>query len=163
MTVLSLFINAGITHVMLLLLNGARRGFETTMRVAAYAHGSAAMLNLVPLCGGIIGSIWALVVVIIGIAAGARDPDREGGGSRPHPDRGLLRAVLVFYAAIAALVFGASWRARVTSDGAVGSDPSPVRSTMSGSGAPVGLACLALGGLWARQVGLVPIGASSKP
>ncbi len=107
LTVLSLFINAGITHVMLLLLNGARRGFETTMRVAAYAHGSAALLNLVPLCGGVIGSVWALVIVIIGIARAHEIPTGKAAAAVLVPIVICCVLVLVFYAAIMALVFGA--------------------------------------------------------
>jgi len=107
LTVLSLFVNAAITHVMLLLLNGARRGFETTMRVAAYAHGSAAMFNLVPLCGGIIGSIWALVIVIIGIARAHEIPTGKAAAAVLIPIAVCCVLVLVFYAAIAALIFGA--------------------------------------------------------
>ena len=106
-TVLSLFINAGITHVMLLLLNGARRGFETTMRVAAYAHGSTALLNLVPLCGGVIGGIWTLVIVIIGIARAHEIPTGKAAAAVLIPIAACCVLVLVFYAAIAALVFGA--------------------------------------------------------
>ena len=105
--VLSLFINAGITHVMLLLLNGARRGFETTMRVAAYAHGSSALLNLIPLCGGPIGSIWALVLVIIGIARAHEIPTGKAAAAVLIPIVVCCVLVLVFYAAIIALVFGA--------------------------------------------------------
>jgi len=107
MTVLGLFINAGITHVMLLLLNGARRGFETTMRVAAYAHGSTALLNLVPLCGGVIGGIWALVAVIIGLAAAHEIPTGKAAAAVLIPIVVCCVLVMVFYAAIAALVFGA--------------------------------------------------------
>ena len=92
---------------MLLLLNGARRGFETTMRVAAYAHGSAAMFNLVPLCGGIIGSIWALVIVIIGIARAHEIPTGKAAAAVLIPIAVCCVLVLVFYAAIAALIFGA--------------------------------------------------------
>ncbi len=107
LTVLSLFINAGITHVMLLLLNGARHGFETTMRVAAYAHGSAALLNLIPLCGGPIGSIWALVLVIIGIARAHEIPTGKAAAAVLIPVVVCCVLVLVFYAAIVALVVGA--------------------------------------------------------
>jgi hypothetical protein len=106
-TVLSLFINAGITHVMLLLLNGARRGFETTMRVAAYAHGSAAVLNLVPLCGGVIGGVWALVMVIIGIARAHEIPTGKAAAAVLIPIAVCCVLAIVFYAAIMALVVGA--------------------------------------------------------
>jgi hypothetical protein len=66
--VLGMFIAAGIYHVMLLLLGDARRPFETTMRVVGYSHGSTALVNVVPICGGVIAAVWALVITIIGLA-----------------------------------------------------------------------------------------------
>lgn len=38
------------------------------MRVAAYANGSTALWNLVPVCGGLIGGIWTIVITVIGIS-----------------------------------------------------------------------------------------------
>jgi hypothetical protein len=67
-TVVSLFVSAAITHVMLLLLDGARNGFEATMRVAAYGNGSTALWNLVPICGGLVAGIWSIVITVIGIS-----------------------------------------------------------------------------------------------
>lgn len=108
LAVLSLFINAAIVHVMLLLLNGARRGFETTIRVAAYAHGSATLLNLIPLCGGVVGSVWALVIIIIGIARAHEIPTGKAAAAVLIPIAVCCVLVMVFYAAIAALLFGAA-------------------------------------------------------
>jgi hypothetical protein len=66
--VVSLFIMAGIVHLMLLLVGVRTRSFETTFRVAAYGSGSTAVFQCLPFCGGIIGGIWAIVVAIIGQA-----------------------------------------------------------------------------------------------
>jgi hypothetical protein len=63
-----MFIAAAIYHVMLLLLGDARRPFETTMRVVGYGHGSTALLNVIPVCGGVIGAVWAIVITIIGLS-----------------------------------------------------------------------------------------------
>ncbi|MEO5717040.1 MAG: YIP1 family protein [Chthoniobacterales bacterium] len=65
---IGLFIGAGIIHLCLLLLGGAKRSFETTFRVFCYALGSTYPLMIVPICGGAISGIWALVVEIIGLA-----------------------------------------------------------------------------------------------
>jgi hypothetical protein len=65
--VVSAFISAGITHLCLRLLGGANRPFETTFRVLCYAQASAAVFNLLPLCGGLIGVIWGAYCIIIGL------------------------------------------------------------------------------------------------
>ena len=66
--VLGIFIGGGIIHVCLMLLGGANRGFETTIRVLCYAGGSANIFLLVPFCGSTIASIVALVLDCIGLA-----------------------------------------------------------------------------------------------
>jgi hypothetical protein len=65
---IGLFIGAGIVHLCLMLVGGAKRPFETTFRVVAYTSGSITLLNVVPLCGGMVGGIWALVVEVIGLS-----------------------------------------------------------------------------------------------
>ncbi len=71
--VIGLFVSTAITHVMLLLLDGARQGFEATFRVRSYAM-AATVLAIVPFCGGAIGAIWSLVICIIGLAEAQRIP-----------------------------------------------------------------------------------------
>jgi hypothetical protein len=66
--VIGVFIFSGIVHLMLMLLGGQKYPFETTFRTLCYAHGSAAPLGAVPICGGLIGGIWGLVVYIIGLS-----------------------------------------------------------------------------------------------
>jgi hypothetical protein len=65
--VLGLFIGAGVYHLMLLILGGARRDFEATFRVAAYSQAISVLLIL-PICGSLIGFVWWLVVVVIGLS-----------------------------------------------------------------------------------------------
>ena len=65
--VVSAFISSGITHLCLKVLGGANRPFETTFRVICYAQASAAVFNLLPLCGGLIGVIWGAYCIIIGL------------------------------------------------------------------------------------------------
>jgi hypothetical protein len=65
--VIGLFLLAGITHLALLALGGAARGFEATLRVACYSEASA-LLNIVPVCGGVIAPIVMIVLMIIGIS-----------------------------------------------------------------------------------------------
>jgi len=65
---LGLFIAAAIAHLFLLLLGGARRGFEATFRVMCYGE-AAAVINVIPICGGVISGVYFLVLAIIGLAA----------------------------------------------------------------------------------------------
>lgn len=64
---MSLFLLAGITHLVLMVLGGAARGFEATFRVTCYSE-AAALLNIIPVCGGMLGPILMVVLLIIGIA-----------------------------------------------------------------------------------------------
>ncbi|MCS6859815.1 MAG: tetratricopeptide repeat protein [Abditibacteriales bacterium] len=64
---LGLIINAGIAHVGLMIFGGAKKGFNMTLRTMSYASAAQAF-GVIPLCGGYIGGIWALVLGIIGLA-----------------------------------------------------------------------------------------------
>ena len=65
---LGLFIGSGLLHLCLMLVGGAKRSYETTLRVVCFAAGSAYPLMIVPICGGLISGIWCLVVECIGLA-----------------------------------------------------------------------------------------------
>lgn len=62
-----LFIDAGIYHLALLVLGGAQRDFEATLRVTCYG-GATQLFQIVPGCGGLIAVVWNIVVQIIGLA-----------------------------------------------------------------------------------------------
>ncbi|HEY4283303.1 MAG TPA: Yip1 family protein, partial [Chthoniobacterales bacterium] len=62
------FIWGALVHLSLMLLGGAKKSFETTFRVVAFAQGSTAPLQLVPCCGGIIAMVWNIVANCIGIS-----------------------------------------------------------------------------------------------
>lgn len=65
---LGIFIGAGILHVCLMIVGGAKQSFETTFRVVCFAIGSTYPLMIVPFCGGAIAGIWGLVLECIGLA-----------------------------------------------------------------------------------------------
>jgi hypothetical protein len=65
---IGLFIAAGIFHVMLLILGGAREDFEATFRVVGYSQATA-ILMVVPFCGSFVAWVWSLVLYILGLAA----------------------------------------------------------------------------------------------
>lgn len=62
------FVGSGLVHLSLMVVGGARRPFEATFRVMCYAGGSTAVLQLLPVCGALIGAVWALVAQVIGLA-----------------------------------------------------------------------------------------------
>jgi hypothetical protein len=66
--VIGLFIGAAIVHLCLMIVGGANKSFETTFRVLAFSQGSTGPLQVIPVCGGLIAFVWALVVDCIGLA-----------------------------------------------------------------------------------------------
>lgn len=65
--VIGVFVAAGILHLFLLLLGGARRDFEATFRVVSFSQATS-ILFLVPFCGQPIGGVWCLVLYVLGLA-----------------------------------------------------------------------------------------------
>jgi hypothetical protein len=61
------FIGAAINHLALMLVSGARRGFEATFRVCAFAN-AANVASLLPICGPFVASVWFMVLCIIGLS-----------------------------------------------------------------------------------------------
>jgi hypothetical protein len=66
--VIFLFIWSALAHLCLMIFGGAKQSFETTFRVFAFTQGSAGPLQIIPLCGGVISGVWALVCNCIGLA-----------------------------------------------------------------------------------------------
>jgi len=73
---IAMFLWAGIVHLVLMMLGGAKHGYEATFRTLAYAYGSTALFQAVPFCGGLIALVWSLVVQIIGL----KEMHETGGG-----------------------------------------------------------------------------------
>jgi hypothetical protein len=59
-------LSAAVVHMILSLFDGTRHGFGTTVRVFCYAY-SPGLLGVIPWIGGLIGSVWMLVLLIIGL------------------------------------------------------------------------------------------------
>jgi hypothetical protein len=64
--ILGLFISSGILHVFLMMVKGAKHGFEATFRVVAYGY-SANIFLVIPFCGGLLAGVWAIILYIIGL------------------------------------------------------------------------------------------------
>lgn len=62
------FVSAGLVHLSLILVGGANRPFEATFRVACYAGGATAILQLLPMCGALVSSVWNFVCMTVGLS-----------------------------------------------------------------------------------------------
>ena len=62
-----MFVEAGIYHVLLMILGGDRRGFAATFRVCAYVDGSTALVGWVPVLGPVVALIWGVYLRIVGL------------------------------------------------------------------------------------------------
>ena len=69
--VVILFTEAGLTHLLLMMLGGAREGFEATFRVSCYAR-AATLAMAVPIVGWVAGPVWLVVVRVLGLMAAQR-------------------------------------------------------------------------------------------
>ena len=63
---ITLFIITSIIHFFLFIVKGGQNGFEATFRVIALSQ-STHVFSIIPFVGGFIGSIWNLIIMIIGI------------------------------------------------------------------------------------------------
>ena len=111
-TVVGMFVSSAIYHVMLLMLGGARRPYETTLRVSAYTQGSVSVLSLIPLCGSLVGAVYAIVASIIGLAKTHEISTGKAAAAVLLPVVACCTLIAVFYAAILALVVGGVMSAR---------------------------------------------------
>lgn len=63
---IAVFMFGGIVHLFLLMFGAAKHGFNTTIRVFCFAVGPT-LFEVVPFLGGAVGSIWSLVITVIGL------------------------------------------------------------------------------------------------
>jgi hypothetical protein len=65
-TLVLVYVAAAVLHLLLMLFRGAKRPFDATLTVVAYANGLNLLL-VVPGCGGLLALVWGLVVLVIGL------------------------------------------------------------------------------------------------
>ena len=65
--ILGVFVSSAIYHAVLWILQSANETFEATFRVCCYAQ-AVSLLAIIPVCGGILGGLWAIVVLAIGFS-----------------------------------------------------------------------------------------------
>lgn len=103
-----LFVSAAITHGILSLFNGGRHGFGTTVRVFCYAY-SPGLFGVVPLLGGLVGSVWMVVLLIIGLREAHETETWKSAVSVLLPFLlllGLLTVAILMVAAAGAALLG---------------------------------------------------------
>ena len=104
-----LFIWSGILHLLLLLLGGGARGFEATFRVVAYAA-TTNLIQIVPMCGGLIGAVYGIVLAIIGLSAAHGDSTGKAAAAVLIPIVlcccCFAAAIMLFMGSIASLASG---------------------------------------------------------
>lgn len=62
-----IFVATAIIHVLLMIFGDAQRGFEATLKVVCYSEATA-ILQIIPICGGLFGGLYWIVVAIIGLS-----------------------------------------------------------------------------------------------
>ncbi len=67
--ILLLLLASGVTHVLLMLFGGSKRGYERTVQVFCYAYSPQAFA-VVPYIGAFVGFVWMVVIAIIGLRDG---------------------------------------------------------------------------------------------
>ncbi|HEU4538861.1 MAG TPA: hypothetical protein VFS00_32300 [Polyangiaceae bacterium] len=60
------WIQGGVIHLSLALLGGAKRPYQSTVRVAAYAHGPMALL-IIPCVGFLLAPIAQVIAIVVGV------------------------------------------------------------------------------------------------
>jgi hypothetical protein len=71
LAVIAIYLNSAVLHLLLMLFKAAKRGFDATLTVVAYATGLQLLLAL-PGCGSLVAAVWFLVVLIIGLGEAHR-------------------------------------------------------------------------------------------
>ena len=66
---LSILIGSGVTHLCLMIVGGNRKGFEATFRAISYAY-SAELFYIVPFIGTFVGTIYLMILAILGVREG---------------------------------------------------------------------------------------------
>lgn len=102
-----IFVGGAIYHLFLMLYGGASAGFGATVRVLCYAS-TVQVLQVLPLCGGMVGAVWGVVLQIVGLAIAHRTTRGKAAAAVLTPM--LLCCIclmvlgVVFFASIAAML-----------------------------------------------------------
>ena len=144
---ISLAIWSGILHLCLLLVGGAREGYQATFRVVSYSAVTS-IFNAVPFVGSL-ASLWGLVLTVIGLREIHKTTTGRAVGALAIPvGIALVITLIVAGSGIAKLGSGISAARNATNqeacnaletyiarvEGAVGLDAETVESEVDGAG-----------------------------
>lgn len=104
LAIITLFLGSALYHVLLLLFGGSRFPYETTFRVVCYAAGSTSLVHIIPVCGGLIGAVWNIVVSIIGLARAHETTTGKAAAAVLVPIVICCAVLIFFIAAIVAMI-----------------------------------------------------------
>lgn len=65
----SIVVGSGVIHLCVMIVGGNRKGFEATFRAISYSQG-ALLFYIVPVIGSIVGGIYYLILIILGVREG---------------------------------------------------------------------------------------------
>lgn len=65
----SIFIGSAIAHLSLMIVGGNKKGFQATFRTISYSY-CTQIFNIVPFIGGLVASVYMIVIIIIGLREG---------------------------------------------------------------------------------------------
>lgn len=65
----SIFIGSAITHLCLMIVGGNKKGYQATFRAISYSY-CAQLFNVVPFIGSFVGSVYMIILIIIGVREG---------------------------------------------------------------------------------------------
>jgi hypothetical protein len=69
MATFSILMGSAVTHLCMMVVGGNRKGFQTTFRAVSYSH-CVRLLDIVPFIGSFIGSVYMIILIIIGVREG---------------------------------------------------------------------------------------------
>jgi len=61
------FVSAGLMHVAMMVVGGAKKPFETTFRALAYASASTSVAQVIPLCGATLYMVASIIYSVIAL------------------------------------------------------------------------------------------------
>jgi hypothetical protein len=103
---LAVFIWSAILHLFLIIVGAGQSGFTATVRVVCYA-GVTQVLQVVPLCGGVVGALWAIVLEILGLATAHRTTQGKAAVAVLLPIALCCACAAVLVVAFGAAIFAA--------------------------------------------------------
>jgi len=96
----------GVHHLFLLLLGGAPRPPEVTLRVVCYAWGASYVWMLIPVCGGLVATVWGAAMTIAGLREAHGIPRGRAAAAVVVPYLVAICAAVLLWTVMATTMIG---------------------------------------------------------